>query len=1172
MRNHAVRFVACWISALTVFGLVLSSFGQEAGEPRIAPAPGIHALEPVPFGGRVLYVDPGGDDAWSGTLAAPNTGRTDGPVATVVQAQQIARGVNAEGITAPIIVLLREGTYWQNRPLVFTPEDSGTEACPVAYAAYPGERPVVSGGLPISGWKQDGHLWRTNVPPACTGAVGRFNQLFVNGQRRTRARTPNRGEFFRTDGPTVAGGNRSFYFHDDDLREWNRLQDAIVVVYHSWETSIHHIRSVDTESRSVLLREPAPWPMGRWQRQQRYFVENVFEALDEPGEWYLDPGAGTLYYYPLPGETPETVDAVAPVVTSTLVEIHGDPAKEQYVEHLHFRGIAFRHSNSNLFRLRNPGQGEIYQPGLIHAQGLRHASIVDCEIAHTGAHGIWLASGCTDNLVQRCHLRDLGGGGVYLGGGWGIHDQFPAGSNTVDNNLIHDGSHMFRGAHGVWIGRSSHNTVTHNEISNFDYTGISCGWSWGFQPSSANHNILDFNYIHHLGNGDGLGDMGAIYTLGVSPGTTVRHNHIHDVYNYAHVSHGSGIYPDEGSTGILIENNVVYRVRNSPLFMHYGMECIVRNNVLALGDAGQLRRSREDVRCHYIAERNIVYGGANTRMLDGPWKNGDWQIGRNVYWSTGGEPTFAGMDFTAWQEHGKDQGSIVADPRFVDPERYDFRLQPDSPALRLGFQPIDVEQSGLYGDPRWVALPKNYPNRERNEIPPPVEVPLVINFDFEADEPNAEPLDGSIVKGENGAAVLVSADAASGGTRSLKFIDAPDQRYGWTPHVYYQRTYAEGKVKLVWDMLNSAEAPASFFIEARQIETGAPYRVGPTVWVSPDGAVTASGLPVGTMPLGQWVNVSIEIALGAETSGTYRLTLSVPGREPVVREIPYRSEGFRRIDWLGICSNSQTATMFCIDNLKLGTEEELAQPPKRRPARSAARARRMPAEPPNDQQLVGHWAFAEDNDYVVKDQSGYGNDGEVWARLATGAFGTALHCDSANTHVAIEDHDSLRFGTGDFSIDFWICPTTLAIDQSDARRRLMSKNDHPRTWWVLDITPAGRVSLEMADSNRISRVSRTQAGIPENAWSHVAVVVDRTGRQVRFYLNGRLDSAHELPANFTGALDVPAELTLGSTWQPFIGLLDEVRIFKRTLDEAEIKAGYEREKVRRTSAEYRLVE
>ncbi len=1120
--------------------------------------------------GRRLYVSPAGDDAWTGARAEPRADQTDGPLATVQRAQQLVRKWNADGPPAPITVLLREGTYRLSEPLVFTPADSGTEACPVSYQAYPGERPVISGGLPISGWQTEGRLWRTEVPRSDSGKTWQFNQLFVNGQRRTRARTPNRGEFFRTDGPTAWHRNRSFYFHEGDLQQWERLQDAIVVVYHSWETSIHHIRDVDPESRSVLLHEPGPWPMGRWERQQRYFVENVFEALDQPGEWYWNRGTGVLYYYPLPGETPETVTAVAPVVTSTLLEIRGEPAEERYVEHLHFRGIAWRHTNSNLRRLRNPGQGEIYQPGLVQATGLRHASFVDCEFAHTGAHGIWLAAGCTHNRIQRCHFRDLGGGGVYLGGGWGVHDHFPTGHNTVDNNFIHDGSHMFRGAHGVWIGRSSHNRVTHNEIANFDYSGISCGWSWGFQPSSANHNRLDFNYIHHLGNGDGLSDMGAIYTLGVSPGTTIRNNHIHDIYSYAHVSHGSGIYPDEGSTGIRIEDNVVYRVRNSPLFMHYGKECLVRNNILALGDAGQLRRSREDLRCHYIAEGNIVYGGDNPRMLDGPWTNHDWQLGRNVYWTTDGEPDFAGRDFATWQVEGRDEGSVVADPRFVAPENDDFRLQPDSPARELGFEPIEIERAGLYGDPEWVELPGRYPNRVRNEIPPPVDRPLLIHFDFEADQVEGEPLEGRITRGEGGASLRVSADTSRGGSQSLKFTDAPDQRYNWTPHIHYDRTYEEGSIRLAWDMRNCADAPARFFIEVRQMDPGAPYRVGPTVTVAPDGAVHAGGQAVGTIPLGEWVRVTIDMELGAEAPGSYRLELEQPGEAPLVREIPYRDEAFRRIDWLGISSTSPAASVFYIDNLQMGTREELAPPPRHRPP-AWSDARQRPTEPPNDQQLVGHWTFSEDDGFVVRDESGHGNQGELWAELVTGPFGTALRCDAIHSHVRIQDHPSLHFGTGDFSIDLWICPTKLAVHSSEARRRFLSKNDHPRTWWVMDITPAGRIRLEMTDANRVGRVSHTEAGIPENEWSHLAVVVDRGEGQVRFYLNGRLDSTHALPADFTGALDVPADLTLGSTWQPFVGLLDQVRIFRRPLDEAEVHATFAAEQDRRTGTEYRVV-
>jgi len=355
---------------------------------------------------------------------------------------------------------------------------------------------------------------------------------------------------------------------------------------------------------------------------------------------------------------------------------------------------------------------------MIMALGLRNTVIESCEVAHTGAHAIWMGSGCSDNRVERCHIHDLNGGGVYIGDGWGLQGTSPTKRITVDNCFIHNGGHLFHGAHGVWIGKSSYNKVTHNEIANFDYSGISCGWSWRFEPSTANHNNIDYNHIHHLGNGDGLSDMGAIYTLGISPGTTQRHNQIHDIYSYAHVSHGSGIYPDQASSEILIENNVVYRVRTCPIFQHFGKNNTIRNNILAFGGKGQFYRCREDVPFHYAAEGNIVYAEIR-QMLLGVWKNGDWKLGRNVYWSNSGPPLFKDMDFETWKTRANDVGSIVADPLFVNPKKGDFRLKPNSPALKLGFKPIDLSKTGLRGDQKWVNLPQRYRNRPINEVPGP---------------------------------------------------------------------------------------------------------------------------------------------------------------------------------------------------------------------------------------------------------------------------------------------------------------------------------------------------------------------------------------------------------------------------------------------------------------------
>lgn len=734
MGKQALQFLVC--CTLAAIGLSqLSGVGAQVLPPQPEPRGEQYRQE------FVLYVSTEGSDEWSGRLADPAEDEADGPLATVGGAQERIRELKAEaGLEAAVTVKFRGGTYRQEEPLVFTPQDSGSECStrgwkfPVTYAAYPGEEPVISGGKVIDGWEPadeseqdrapfEGELWRTQVPRLAEEAPWNFNQLFVNGLRRTRARIPGSREFFYTDGPCREDERSAFFFNEGDLKEWDNLQDAIVVVYHSWVASVHHIQSVDTEANRVTVREPTDYRgFGNWQHRQRYYVENVFEGLVEPGEWYLDRDASTLYYCPMEDEDMASgeVEVVAPVITGPLVEFKGNPDEGEFVEYLHFRGLSFQHTNADLRKevLDSMRQAVISVPALIHARGLRHSSFVGCEIAHSGGHGIWLAGGCTDNRIDRCHIHSLAGGGVYIGGTDEVHEATPTKRNTVNNSFIHDGSYLFRGANGVWIGESSCNTVTRNEISNFDWTGVSVGWRWGFGPTTANHNRIEYNHIHHIGNGDGLSDMGGIYTLGVSPGTTIRNNHIHDVYHYQHVSHGSGIYPDEGSSDILVENNVVYRVGYSPLFMHFGRDFVVRNNILALGDAGQLRRSREDRRCHFIAEGNIVYSD-HPQMLDSVWENGDWELGRNVYWSTEGEPEFSGMDFESWREFGDDEDSIVADPLFEDPAAGDFRLRPDSPALELGFEPIDVDEAGLYGEPEWVNLPRQYPDRPIREVPPP---------------------------------------------------------------------------------------------------------------------------------------------------------------------------------------------------------------------------------------------------------------------------------------------------------------------------------------------------------------------------------------------------------------------------------------------------------------------
>lgn len=661
-----------------------------------------------------LYVDPGGDAHGDGTKEAP-----------FGHLEPAARAAAKLAEKEPVRVLVRGGVYRLIAPMELTPECSGTAEHPITFAAYPGEKPVFSGGFEITGWTrhEGGPVWTAQLPEmAVPGDAPRtfkhepyqFRRLFVDGKPAVVARTPNEGEVFFPVKPGVPLTNReearrdpksrvSFYFKEGDIQQWKDLDDAVLIYYHAWTSSRHSIKSLDFEKDFVELVHTSCWPMGWWGEHERYYMENFREALDAPGEWFLDRKTNVVYYYPLDGQDMEKAKVVAPALNEVLV-LQGDPAAGKFVEHLRFEGLAFMHTNWTM-----PMEGQVdgqaaafLNDATVRAVGARHCEFKQCEIAHTGGYGLWLSNGCKDNRIEQCELHDLGAGGVRFGEcGLPHAEQEQAERNTLYNCFVHDGGKVFHAGVGVWIGKSSHNTIAHNEICDFLYSGVSVGWSWGYAPSSAHHNAVEFNHIHHLGWNQ-LSDMGGIYHLGVAPGTVLRNNHIHDVMSYSYG--GWGLYTDEGSTGVLMENNVVYRVKDGAFHQHYGKENVLKNNVLAYSlEMGQIRRSREEEHLSFTCDGNIVFGDT-TPPLGNNWTNGNYTMDNNVYWNTNPDAlVFPGKrPFAEWQATGQDEHSIAADPLFVDPGQGDFRLKPDSPAVAKGFQPIDVTESGLVGEKEWT--------------------------------------------------------------------------------------------------------------------------------------------------------------------------------------------------------------------------------------------------------------------------------------------------------------------------------------------------------------------------------------------------------------------------------------------------------------------------------------
>ena len=538
-----------------------------------------------------FFVSPYGDDGAAGTEQTP--------FATVSRAQQAVRNVKVQGsLTSPVVVNILGGTYDLERPLVLTPEDSGTADCPVTYRGVGDQPAVISGGRRIDGFRKNGHLWTATLDDVKAGDWS-FNQLYVNGHRRTRARTPNEGEYFRIRS-ALSGEQESrigFVYGDGDIQPWKSLEDAVFVVFGSWYTTIHCVDRLDAANRTVWFTNPSGRPFGWYEKNLRYYVENIAEGLDQPGEWYLDRKAGVLSYYPLPGETLETAVVVAPTVRQTLVRFEGAPGTDRYVEHVHLQNLQFRHTDAYLPKdLYDARQGATVQEAGIVADGARDCAIENCEVANMGEHGIWFRDDCHRNVIRKCHVHELGGGGIYIGEKWRWGNDCPGWPgyrnyediphftehNVVDNCFVHDGCSMFAGSIGIWIGQAAHTTVSHNDVCDMSYSGISVGWDWSGNKSTCHHNLIERNRIHHLGHGR-MNDMAGIYTLGVSTGTVLQHNVIHDVHAYqSTVGYclGAGIYLDQSSAEITIEKNVCYNVSNAGFFLHHGARNRIVNNVL----------------------------------------------------------------------------------------------------------------------------------------------------------------------------------------------------------------------------------------------------------------------------------------------------------------------------------------------------------------------------------------------------------------------------------------------------------------------------------------------------------------------------------------------------------------------------------------------------------------
>lgn len=639
-----------------------------------------------------IYVSPQGNDSLSGDSAVQSVDNK-GPFATIERAQIEIRALKQRGeLSFPVTVYLRGGVHLIDKPLRFTAGDSGSPGNPIVYSSYPGETAIISGGRPVSGWQyyRDG-LWFVDLPEVANGDWT-FDQLYVDGKTRPRSRIPNEG-YFRVaellDGTDFRTGTDHFRYAAGDIDpNWTNLTDVKVIAFHHWFDVHLPIKEVDSANRIVTFQMKASRNLIDGNQGSRYVVENVFEGLDSPGEWYLNRQTGRLFYMPLEGETPSLLEIFAPRLTE-LVLIDGTPTAP--VGEIVFRGLTFEH---NQWEPREwpDGTGDV-SPAAVTITGGRRIQIEGCTFRNLETYAIDIWGASMYNTISTNLMEHLGAGGIKIGGAtpeedpaWRTYD------NDIVNNTMRHLGERYPSSRGIFLMQTARNRVAHNEVSYLGYHGIQAGYHWGYGETSSSDNRIEYNHVHHVGYvRDQIGDLGGIYLNSEMPGTIVRNNLIHDIAG-THLAFG--IYLDGYSSHLSIRDNVVHDTGDGGFILHFGKDNDVRNNVFAFGgEQRQVYLGKSKLSENLTFEQNIILWNHST-PLDGDLQGSHFRIDRNVYYRTDAAPILFGEEtIDEWRSRGHDLASVIADPKIsFDGKR--LIIQDSSPALGLGFQPIDLSAVG----------------------------------------------------------------------------------------------------------------------------------------------------------------------------------------------------------------------------------------------------------------------------------------------------------------------------------------------------------------------------------------------------------------------------------------------------------------------------------------------
>lgn len=661
------------------------------------------------MGENDLVVAPYGDDSNSGTLEAP--------LKTLEKAKEILRSSTSND---SVTVWFREGTYTINETVKFTAEDREN----VLYRSYPGEKVSFSGSKEIKGWSETTingvDAFVTDI--SIDADEDYFRSLFKGDKRLARPVYPKE-DVFKVSDPSESEGipaswdpnffvySVAFYAHTKDVLDFANVGDVEVKIMHFWCDEHLPMKSVDTSTGRIETTKPTAM---RIRVDDNYVFENVKEALCEPGEWYLDRAEEKLYYIPEEGDTVENTVLQAGKTEQFMTF--------ENAENIAFQGIDFINTDwdyvdgqftGNPFPEEHPlhdnviygsehPQAAFEVPAAIYIASSKGINFTDCRFENISYTAIKFDKGTQNCDVTSCYFNGIGASAIFIHGDFVI----PATTKNINVHDCHIGNYgrIFTNAIGILLTHAYDCELTYNEIHDGWYTGISVGWNWGYADHPTNKINISNNLIYNIGNG-WLSDMGGIYTLGIQPETVISGNVIYNVgcdegaYGYG----GWGIYLDEGSSEMLVENNLVYDCSSETFHQHYGRDNIVRNNIFAFGGEGAFIVTRHEEHNSLTLKNNIlVVDDASIYAFD---TAKDWFVDdSNLYWDYkrcgnvySGHTTklFDRKSLVILTAQGYYNNAVYGDPLFKDAENRDFTLAQNSPALEAGFVPFEYDAGTL---------------------------------------------------------------------------------------------------------------------------------------------------------------------------------------------------------------------------------------------------------------------------------------------------------------------------------------------------------------------------------------------------------------------------------------------------------------------------------------------